>query len=74
MTQRASEAPTEPTDVRMLDGMEYIPTPTVFPRMILIALKVPSFSAEEGGERWGVRGSRCAVGENSVVLEEVSSS
>lgn len=45
------DAPTEPTELNIEEGIEYIPTPTVLPRMMLIAEKVPSFPPFEIGLR-----------------------
>jgi len=71
------DAPTEPTELNTEEGMEYIPTPTVLPRIMLMAEKVPSLPLQDGKSNCGVRGMKLwvsFVGETSVVLDEVPSS
>lgn len=54
-----SDAPTEPTELKIEEGIEYIPTPTVLPRMMLMAEKVPSVPSGDDTLNCGV--SRKAV-------------
>jgi hypothetical protein len=71
------DAPTEPTELNTEEGMEYIPTPTVLPRIMLMAEKVPSLPLEDGKSNCGVWGMKLwvsFVGETSVVLDEAPSS
>lgn len=43
ITHRLNVIPTDPTPAKIADGTVYAPTPTVLPKMILIADMTPNF-------------------------------
>lgn len=76
MTHSSIEAPTDPTELNIDEGTEYIATPTVLPKIMLMAEKVPSLPSEDSRSNCGVEGTKPEVfeGETRVVLDEISSS